>query len=110
MKSLDDERYEKLKEIKRKIAKEEKVKTEMTLFNNMGEDGFMDKWGITIPFAHAIRRIHAESEPIRLDYADQKWILQKDYLNKLERQIHLRYWFSCFSPLQIFQETAYFHL
>ena len=78
----------------------------MTLFNNMGEDGFMDKWGITIPFAHAIRRIHAESEPIRLDYADQKWILQKDYLNKLERQIHLRYWFSCFSPLQIFQETA----
>ena len=106
MKSLDDERYEKLKEIRRKIAKEEKVKTEMTLFNNMGEDGFMDKWGITIPFAHAIRRIHAESEPIRLDYADQKWILQKDYLNKLERQIHLRYWFSCFSPLQIFQETA----
>lgn len=106
MKSLDDERYYKLKEIREKYEKEEKVKTMMTLFNNMGEDGFMDKWGITVSLAHAIRRTHAESELIRLAYSDRKWLLQKDYLKKLKRQIRLRYWFSCFSPLEIFQETA----
>lgn len=106
MKLLDDERYQKLDEIEKKYLKEEKVKTVMTLFNNMGEDGFMDKWGITASLAHATRRTHAESELIRLAYSDRKWKLQKDYLNKLKRQIRLRYWFSCFSPLQIFQETA----
>lgn len=106
MKSLDDERYYKLKEIREKYEKEEKVKTVMTLFNNMGEDGFMDKWGVTIAFAHAIRRTYAESELVRLTYSDRKWKLQKDYLNKLEQQIRLRYWLSCFSPLEIFQETA----
>lgn len=106
MKSLDDERYYKLKEIREKYEKEEKVKTMMTLFNNMGEDGFMDKWGITVSLAHAIRRTHAESELIRLSYSDRKWLLQKDYLKKLKRQTRLRYWLSCFSPLEIFQETA----
>lgn len=106
MNLLDDERYQKLEEIEEKYMKEEKVKTVMTLFNNMGGDGFMDKWGITASFAHAIRHTHAESELTRLIYSDRKWILQKDYLNKLERQIRLRYWLSCFSPLQIFQEAA----
>lgn len=106
MKSLDDERYYELKEIREKFEKEEKVKTMMALFNNMGEDGFMDKWGLTMSFARAIRRTHAESELTRLVYSDRKWILQKGYLNKLKRQIRLRYWFSCFSPLQVFQETA----
>ena len=106
MNAIDNECDHKLKEIRIRNEKEEKVNITMALFNNMGEDGFMDKWGITRPYAHAIRRTHAESEPIKLAYSDRKWELQKDYLDKLERQIRLCHLLSCFSPLQIFQETA----
>ena len=106
MELLDNELYYKLKDIRQKYEKEEKVETEMALFNNMGADGFVDKWGITIPFAHAIRGTHTESEPMRIAYSDRKWQLQKEYLEKLKRQIRLKHWLACLSPLQVFQETA----
>lgn len=104
--TLNSDRNQKIEEIRKKYEKEENVAYEMTLYNEMGNDGAMDKWGMTKSYAHAVLRTQKESTPLRIAYADQKWQLQKEYLEALQRQIRLRHWIACLSPLQIFQETA----
>lgn len=104
--ALNRERNQKMEELRNKYEKEEKVTNTMALFNEMGNDGSMDKWGMTKSHAHAILRTQKESEPLRVAYAERKWKLQKEYLEGLQRQIRLRHWIACLSPLQVFQETA----
>jgi hypothetical protein len=52
------------------------------------------------------RQLSAYSEPLRCRYADKKWILQKEYLGKLDRQRKIAERLALLSPSELFQQAA----
>lgn len=49
------------------------------------------------------RKLYEFSEPLRIDYADKKWNLQKDYLDSLDQQRNFADMISLISPSEVFR-------
>ena len=49
------------------------------------------------------RKFHEFSEPLRIDYADKKWNLQKAYLDSLDEQRNFAEMISLISPSEVFR-------
>jgi ABC-type transport system involved in multi-copper enzyme maturation permease subunit len=97
MSQYDQEMYKKRREIEQKLT---------GLGNwwncNNGDDGLFELSGSAFPTMDAERSLREQFEPIRIDYADKKWALQKEYLNKLENQEKIARYISFLSPSEIF--------
>lgn len=73
---------------------------------NDGPDGGVILTGGSKEVAELTRRLNEWGEPIRIEYADKKWALQKEYLDVLIRQQHVQQWLSWFSPSELFGQAT----
>ncbi len=71
-----------------------------------GNDGSIETYGNARPDFENFRRRAMISEPIRLEYADRKWALQKAYLASLARQARAAEKLSLLSPTGLFRTIA----
>jgi ABC-type transport system involved in multi-copper enzyme maturation permease subunit len=69
---------------------------------NGGDDGYFELSGSAMPTMDAERNLREQFEPLRINYADKKWPLQQEYLEKLERQEKIGRYSSFLSPYEIF--------
>lgn len=74
-------------------------------FNGEG-DGGAELAGCTRSMHERYRMLYSFSEPLRIQYAEKKWALQKKYMEKLDRQRLLAERLALFSPTEIFQQAA----
>ncbi len=83
-----------------------KVDWEMTWVMQWSTDGFCMIAGATKSYFERIRLMNEFSEPLRVTYADKKWVVQKDYITKLEQQQKIAQLLSFLSPSEIFKESV----
>jgi ABC-type transport system involved in multi-copper enzyme maturation permease subunit len=70
---------------------------------NRSSDGMLIITGNTKSSMERYRKLHEFTEPLRIDYADKKWLLQKVYLEDLDGQRKLAERISLVSPSEIFR-------
>lgn len=73
---------------------------------NDGDDGYMEMSGASRSLFEYYRSLKEYTEPLRIDYADKKWILQKAYLDKLDEQRTFAETISLLSPSELFRLVA----
>ena len=69
-------------------------------------DGYEIMIGGKLEVAKAHQLRNQWSEPLRIDMADKKWTLQKDYLDKLIRQQQVQQYISWLSPSELFTQAT----
>ncbi|MCE5251679.1 ABC transporter permease subunit [bacterium] len=69
-------------------------------------DGYMEVSGNTRSLMELYRKLCQYSEPLRIQYADEKWAIQKAYLDKLDRQRLFAEWLSLLSPSEMFRQSV----
>ncbi len=90
----------------REILEEEGLQG-TTWFNaDGGDDGYFETSGTPIETMEFERRIRAWSEPVRIEYADRKWAVQKEYLDGLIRQGRCQQYLAWLSPSMIFKQVS----
>jgi ABC-type transport system involved in multi-copper enzyme maturation permease subunit len=97
MDQYDQELYKKRDEIAQKLP-------ELYQYWNAngGDDGYIELSGSPLPTMDNNRRLMELFEPIRIEYADKKWALQQEYLDKLENQEKIARYLSFLSPSELF--------
>ena len=78
----------------------------MNWYSSGGQDGGEERYGCSKSFFEYHRQNNIYSEPLRIDYADKKWIHQKTYLESQERQHNFANLLSLFSPSALFQGVS----
>ena len=73
---------------------------------NNGDDGVEIMAGCVWETNEFHRRLNIWKEPVRIDYADKKWPVQKKYLDDLDRQEKAREYLAWLSPAGIFEQIA----
>lgn len=73
---------------------------------NGGDDGYEELSGGVREMALFHQMLNGWSEPARIEYADKKWVVQKDYLDQLFNQQQVRQSLACLSPSELFTQTA----
>jgi ABC-type transport system involved in multi-copper enzyme maturation permease subunit len=68
-----------------------------------GADGYKEMYGSLRSFFEREREISAFSEPLRIDFAEEKWASQKAFLDSLDRQARIGNELSMISPAGIFR-------
>ena len=71
-----------------------------------GPDGVEIMSGCTWEVNEFHRRLNIWKEPARIDYADKKWAIQKQYLDGLVHQENVQKYISWLSPAGLFEQTA----
>ncbi|MFC1528701.1 ABC transporter permease subunit [Candidatus Latescibacterota bacterium] len=74
--------------------------------HNTGGDGFQRLVGAADKAYEFYRELNSYCEPLRVDYADRKWPVQKAYLDELESQRILAETISLLSPSEVFRLAA----
>jgi ABC-type transport system involved in multi-copper enzyme maturation permease subunit len=83
------------------------IPDEYNYWNYSGSyDGYKETYGNDRGMFELERRRSAISEPLRIEYADKKWALQKVYLDSLSRQARAAERFALASPAGIFRAAA----
>lgn len=70
---------------------------------NIGSDGYSEVTGSSPETMERTLAYYRNSEPARIGYADKKWVFQKAYFDKLDRQRAFAEKISLLSPSEIFQ-------
>jgi ABC-type transport system involved in multi-copper enzyme maturation permease subunit len=70
---------------------------------NRSSDGMLIITGNTKSSMERYRKLHEFTEPLRIEYADKKWLLQKAYLEDLDGQRGLAERISLVSPSEVFR-------
>ena len=107
--SMDDleKEYSKKEDCKNtEIQKNLNIKGTRYWNANGGDDGYFETTGSPSETMEFHRLLNTWSEPIRLQYADRKWAIQKNYLDGLIKQQNVEKILSCFSPSEIFSQEA----
>ncbi len=73
---------------------------------NRGNDGMEIMSGCVWETNEFHRRLNIWKEPVRIDYADKKWPIQKKYLDDLVHQEKVREYLAWLSPAGIFEQIA----
>ena len=73
---------------------------------NTGYDGFKELYGSTGSLMEFYRELNQFTEPLRIDYADKKWSLQKVYLDNLDKQRNFSEILSLFSFSELFRSAS----
>lgn len=71
-----------------------------------GEDGYFETSGTPMEVMEFERRMRSWSEPVRIEYADRKWAVQKEYLDGLIRQARWQSYLSWLSPAMVFEQVS----
>jgi ABC-type transport system involved in multi-copper enzyme maturation permease subunit len=71
-----------------------------------GEDGYKEVSGGSRSLMEYYREQYQFTEPLRIDYADTKWALQKSYLDRLDKQRTFAERISLISPAEVFKLIA----
>ncbi len=71
-----------------------------------GDDGYHEVSGGLKEMTRYHQLMNTWSEPVRIEYADKKWAVQKDYLDQLLRQQHLQQAIAWLSPSELFTQTT----
>lgn len=102
-KELDKEYIERWRRIMREMNMEF-----ISHYNNSGsgEDGHREITGGVRITPLFYLRLLPEVEPLRIDNADKKWPLQRDYLDKLEYQQQIQQGIASLSPSEIFRQIT----
>ncbi|MCE5249213.1 ABC transporter permease subunit, partial [bacterium] len=100
---LDREFENKVEEYRKKIGFDPSLG-----FGSWGtyDDGHFELGGQSPEFMDFQRRTCQYSEPLRIEYADRKWMLQKRYLDQLDRQRKRAETLSLLSPTELFHLIA----
>jgi ABC-type transport system involved in multi-copper enzyme maturation permease subunit len=69
------------------------------------EDGFKMIGGATKSYMEWEKKANEFSEPLRIQYADKKWLFRKQFIDQLEKQQRYARYFSLVSPSEIFKES-----
>jgi len=78
-----------------------------TWFNATGgDDGYFETSGTPMEVMEFERRMREWSEPVRIEYADRKWAVQKNYLDDLIRQNRWQQYLAWLSPSMIFEQVS----
>ncbi|MFC1537808.1 ABC transporter permease subunit [Candidatus Latescibacterota bacterium] len=101
---LDRERNNKGREINETIDTSEAWF--MHFNHNTGQDGYRELKGAAKSTYEYYRDLSMIANPLRLEYADKKWPLQKAYLDELDHQRAVSEILSLFSPSEIFRITS----
>ena len=94
------------------MEKQEAIKKELGMsgishWNYSGwDDGVEIMAGSTWVNNEYHRRLNIWKEPIRIDYADKKWSIQKKYFDDLVHQEEVREYLAWLSPAGIFEQIA----
>jgi hypothetical protein len=75
-------------------------------YYNGGEDGVEIMSGCPAESNEFHRRFNSWKEPVRIDYADKKWAIQKKYLDDLILQEKVQTYISWLSPAGLFEQIA----
>jgi len=75
-------------------------------FQDGGRDGYQEFAGASGETHEYYRTMHQYTEPLRIELANNKWVYQKAFLDKLDRQRKLAEKLSFLSPSEIFRLTA----
>lgn len=76
----------------------------MNMFHEPGRrDGARIMSGSSKSMLELWRKLYEFSEPLRIDYADKKWNLQKAYLDSLDQQRNFAEMISLISPSEVFR-------
>ncbi len=104
---LDREYYDKInKEITPEIQKELNLYSRSWWNASGGNDGYFETSGTAREYMEFERRLMEEGEPLRIDYADKKWIIVKDHMDDLFRQKRLQKNLLMLSPTGMFEMMA----
>lgn len=68
-----------------------------------GPDGSLLIGGTSKAQMERHRKLHEYTEPLRIDYANKKWVIQKAYLDSLESQRSFAETISLVSPSEVFR-------
>ncbi len=71
-----------------------------------GDDGYFETSGTPLEVMEFERKLRAWSEPVRIEYADRKWAVQKEYLDGLIRQSRWQQYLAWLSPSLIFEQIS----
>jgi ABC-type transport system involved in multi-copper enzyme maturation permease subunit len=81
--------------------------SELNLWNySMDNDGFAVLSGGKREIAQALRLTNSWSEPYRINMAEKIWVMQKDYLDKLQQQQRVQQYLSWLSPSELFTQAT----
>jgi len=101
---LNNEFYQKRREYRQKITSPDIWF--MHFNHNGGSDGYRELTGTARKTYEFYRDLNSYCEPLRIDYADKKWPIQKAYLEELENQRQLAELLSLISPSELFRLAA----
>lgn len=102
---LNDEMYNKRNEYQKELN-EQGIQGGMWWNANGGDDGYFEVSGSPRTVMEFERRIKEYFEPVRIDYAGQKWQHQQGYLDGLYRQKKISRILACLSPSEIFKYSC----
>ena len=71
-----------------------------------GDDGYEELSGGVKEMTRFHQMMNTWSEPVRMEYADKKWVVQKDYFDQLLHQQRIQQALAWLSPSEIFTQTA----
>ena len=69
--------------------------------HNGGRDGYREVAGTANTTFEFYRKMNTHCEPLRVDYSEKKWPIQKAYLDQLYKQRKLAEMLSLFSPSEV---------
>jgi len=103
---IDRQYYDIHNKKSREIQENEKLQSRSWWNANGGLDGYFETSGTPLEVMEFERKLKAWSEPLRIEYADRKWAVQKKYLDDLTRQGHWQQYLAWFSPSMIFEQVS----
>ena len=71
-----------------------------------GDDGYEELSGGIKEMTRFHQMMNTWSEPVRIEYADKKWAVQKDYFDQLMHQQRIQQTLAWLSPSEIFTQTS----
>lgn len=107
MSAIDQEYWATYKEKEKEIRQSLGLAKGVSHYNyNGGMDGYKEIYGGGRSMVEYHRLMESWFEPIRIDYADKKWTIQKKYLDELQQQQRMQQYLSWLSPSEIFKQTT----
>ena len=102
-----DREYYKKYEEQQQVFKKTVNLSQLGYYNySGGYDGYEELFGGLKEMTLLHKMLNTWSEPLRIDYADKKWAVQKDYFDQLHNQQQIQQRLAWLSPSEIFLQTA----
>ena len=103
---IDRQYWDVHSEKSREIREEERLQRRSWWNANSDDDGYFETSGTPMEVMEFERKLRAWSEPVRIEYADRKWAVQKEYLDGLIRQGRWQQYLAWLSPSMIFEQVS----